>query len=102
MRTVRRTFHFGYSDYIVWVTLNHFICIRVASAAEGAVYEVIAAPQEQPEQAQEERRENPAQGPSDPNSEQQPQGKPRCITSISNYATLIIDICISCALEYMS
>ena len=48
---------------------------------------LIAAPQEQPEQAQEERRENPAQGPSDPSSEQQPEGKPRCITFISNYAT---------------
>ena len=43
-----------------------------------AVYEVIAAPQEQPEQAQEERRENPAQGPLDPSSEQQAEGKPRC------------------------
>jgi len=88
LRTVRRTFHFGYSDCIVSVALNHFICIRVASAAEGAVYEVIAAPQEQPEQAQEERRENPAQGPSDPSSEQQPEGKPRCINLISNYAIL--------------
>ena len=78
--TIHRTFHFGYSDYIVWVALNHFICIRVASAAEGAVFEVIAAPQEQPEQAQEERRENPAQGPSDSSSEQQHEGKPRCMS----------------------
>jgi len=60
------------------------------------VFEVIAAPQEQPDQAQEERRENPAQGPSDPSSEQQPQGKPRCITIISNYATLYIYIYILC------
>ena len=52
------------------------------------MYEVIAAPQEQLEQAQQERRENPAQGPSDPSSEQQPEGKPRCINLISNYATL--------------
>ena len=42
------------------------ICMRVASAAEGTVFEVIAAPQEQPEQALEEMRENPAQGPSNP------------------------------------
>ena len=62
--------YFGCSDYVVWVALNHFICIRVASAAEGAVFEVIAAPQEQPEQAQEERRENPSQGPSNPSSKQ--------------------------------
>ena len=67
-----------FSDCIVYVALNHFICIRVASAAEGAVFEVIAAPQEQPEQAQEDRRENPAQGPSDPSFEQQPEVKPRC------------------------
>ena len=66
--------------------------MHVETAAEGVVYEVIAAPQEQPDQAQEYRRENPAQGPSDPSSEQQPQGKPRCITIISNYATLYIYI----------
>ena len=66
------------------------------------MYEVIAVPQEQPDQAQEERRVNPAQGPSDSSSKQQPEGKPRRITPISNYATLIIDICISCALEYRS
>ena len=42
------------------------------------MFEVIAAPQEQLEQAQEERRENPAQGLLDPSSEQQPEGKPRC------------------------
>ena len=71
-----------------WAALIYFICIRVASATEGTVFEVIAAPQEQLEQAQEERRENPAQGPSDPSSEQQPEGKPRCINLISNYATL--------------
>ena len=58
------------------------------------MFEVIAATQEQPDQAQEDRRENPAQGPSDPSSEQQPEGKPRCITPISNYAILIINICL--------
>ena len=56
------------------------------------MFEVIAAPQEQPDQVQEERRENPAQGPSDPSSEQQPEGKPRYMNPISNYATLIIYI----------
>ena len=34
------------------------MCIRVASAVENVVYEVIAAPQEQPEQAQEESVRN--------------------------------------------
>ena len=42
------------------------------------MFEVIAAPQEQPAQAQEERCENPAQGPSNSSSEQQTEGKPRC------------------------
>ena len=54
--------------------------MHVASAAEGAVFEVIAAPQEQPTQAQEERCEHPAQGPVDPSVEQQAQGKPRSTT----------------------
>ena len=44
------------------------------------MFEVIAAPQEQPDQAQEERRENPAQGPVEPSTEQQLEGKPRSIT----------------------
>ena len=56
---------------------SHIICIRVDAAAEGAMYEVIAEPQEQQGQVQqEERHEHPAQGPAEP--EQQPEGKPRC------------------------
>ena len=80
------------------------MCIRVAAAAEEVVYEVVAEPQAPQEQAQQqETHEHPAQGPVEPSSEQQQsKGKPRCITPISNYATLIIDICISCALEYRS
>ena len=54
--------------------------MHVETATEEVVYKVIAAPQEQPEQAQEERHVNPAQGPSDLSAEQQPKGKPRCIT----------------------
>ena len=43
------------------------------------MYEVVAEPQEMLEQAQqEERRENQAQGPIDPGTEQQSQGKLRC------------------------
>ena len=39
------------------------MCILVATAAEEVVYELVAEPQEPPEQArQEERIENPAQG----------------------------------------
>ena len=58
---------------------SHIICIRVDATAEGAVYEVIAEPQEQQGQIQqEERREHPAQGPAEPSVEQQPEGKPRC------------------------
>jgi len=35
---------------------------------------VVTEPQEQPEQAQEEICEDPAQGPVNPNAEQQPEG----------------------------
>ena len=55
------------------------ICICVAAAAEEIVYEVVAELPEPLEQArQKERRENQAQGPVDPGTEQQSQGKPRC------------------------
>ena len=70
---------------------SHIICIRVDAAAEGAVYEVIAGPQEQQGQVQqEERLEHPAQGPVEPNVEQQPEVKPRCITPNLNYAIYLI------------
>ena len=55
-------------------------CICVAAAVEEVVYEVIAEPQEQPEQAKQEVHKDSAQGPVDPSSEQQPEGKPRCMT----------------------
>ena len=42
------------------------------------MYEVIAEPQEQPEQAKQEVHKDSAQGPVDPSSEQQPEGKPWC------------------------
>ena len=45
------------------------------------MYEVVAVPPEPLEQAQqEERRENLAQGPFHPSTQQQPEGKPRCIS----------------------
>ena len=53
------------------------------------MFEAIATPQEQPEQAQEERRENPAQGPSDPSFEQQPEGSPGARPINLNYGTYI-------------
>jgi len=69
---------------------SHIICIRVDAAAEGAVYEVVAEPPEPLEQAQqEERRENPAQGPVHPSTQQQPEGKPGAHHTISNYDTYI-------------
>ena len=61
------------------------------------MFEVIAAPQEQPEKAQEERRENLAQDPSDPSSEQQPEGKPRCMPYYFKFMTPIY-VFITCAL----
>ena len=56
------------------------------------MFEVIAAPQEQPEQAQEERRENPAQGPPDPSSEQQPEDKPRCTSDYFKLSHLYMSL----------
>ena len=48
------------------------ICIRVAATAEEIVYEVVAEPQEPQGQAlQQEDREEPAQGPIHPRTEQQ-------------------------------
>jgi len=45
-------------------------CIRVAAAAEGAVYEVVAEPQEPQGQApQQEDRGEQVQGPSQPSTE---------------------------------
>ena len=53
------------------------MCTRVAAVAE----EVVAEPPEPLEQAQqEERREIPAQGQVHPSSEQQLEGKPRCMS----------------------
>ena len=52
------------------------ICIRVAAAAEEIVYEVVAEPQGQALQLED--REEPAQGPIHPSTEQQTQGKPQC------------------------
>ena len=57
---------------------SYVICIRVDAAAEGAVYEAIAGPQEQQGQVQQETCEHPAQGPAESSVEQQPEGKPRC------------------------
>jgi len=53
------------------------------------MYEVIAEPQEQSEQAQQEVSKNPAQGPVDPSAEQQPEGKPRSITYYFNLCNVI-------------
>ena len=57
------------------------ICIRVAAATEEVVYEVVAEPQEpQGQAAQQEVRGESAQGPSNPSTEQQTQGKLRCMS----------------------
>jgi len=72
------------------------ICIRVAAAAEEIVYEVVAEPQGQA--LQQEDREQPAQGPIHPSTEQQTQGKPRCTTYYFNFMTPIY-VSITCALH---
>ena len=81
--------------------LSHIICIciRVAAAAEEAIYEVVAEPPEPLEQAQqEERRENQAQGRVDPGVEQQTQGKLRCTSYYFKFMTPKY-VSITCALD---
>ena len=74
----------NYNYKIVFV-LTHIICICVAAEAEEVVYEVVAEPQEPLEQApQQEVREESAQGPTHPSAEQQPEGKPRCMSYYFN------------------
>ena len=64
--------------------------MRVAAAAEEVVYEVVVEPQEPLGQSQqEERRENPAQGPVHPSTQQQPEGKPRCMPYYFKFMTPI-------------
>ena len=53
------------------------------------MYEVIAEPQEQTEQAPQEFREDPAQGPVDTSTKQQPEGKPLSITYYFNLWNVI-------------
>ena len=65
------------------------MCIHIESATEEVVYEVIAEPQEQTEQALQEFRDNPAQGPVDTSTEQQPAGKPRSIIYYFNLWNVI-------------
>ena len=80
---------------------SHIICIyiRVAAAAEEIVYEVAAEPQEPQGQAlQQEDREEPAQGPIHPSTEQQTQGKLRCTTYYFNFMTSVY-ASITCALR---
>ena len=65
------------------------ICIHIESTTEEVVYEVIAEPQEQTEQAPLEFRDDPAQGPGDTSTEQQPEGEPRSITYYFNLWNVI-------------
>ena len=78
-----------FCNYKIHTCISHIlcICIRVAAAAEEVVFEVVTEPQEPLEQ--EEGREIPAQGPVHPSTEQQPEGKPRCITPNSKFIQYI-------------
>ena len=53
------------------------------------MYEVIAEPQEQTEQAPQEFHDDPAQGPEDTSTEQQPEGKPWCTSYYFKFMTPI-------------
>ena len=75
----------AFTRCLICMTFPHyFICIHIESATEEVVYEVIAEPQEQTDQAPQEFRDDSAQGPVDTSSEQQPTGKPRSITYYFN------------------
>ena len=50
---------------------SHIICIRVETATEEVVYEVVAEPQGPQGQAPQKDRGESAQGPSHPSTEQQ-------------------------------
>ena len=78
---VVRVYSLGlFQSYKSYCMHSHVICIRVDTATERAVYEVIAGPQEQRGQVQQENCEHPAQGPAEPSVEQQPEGKLQCIS----------------------
>ena len=80
----------AFTRYLICMTFTHcLICIHIESATEEVVYEVIAEPQEQTEPAPQAFRDDPAQGPVDTSSEQQPAGKPGAHPFISNYDTYI-------------
>jgi len=75
----------AFTHCLICMAFTHcLICIHIESATEEVVYEVIAEPQEQTEQAPQEFRDDPAQGPGDTSTEQQPEGKPRSITYYFN------------------
>ena len=55
---------------LICMTFTHYlICIHIESATEEVVYEVIAEPQEQTEQASQEFHDDPTQGPVDTSTE---------------------------------
>ena len=69
----------AFTHCLICMAFTHcLICMHIETATEEVVYEVIAEPQEQTEPAPQAFRDDPAQGPVDPSSEQQPAGKPRC------------------------
>ena len=80
----------GYFKVATHFCISHGNCIRVETAAEEVVYEVEKAQQE-------ERRENSAQGPVHPSTQQQPEGKPRYMPYYFKFMTPIY-VSITCAL----
>ena len=73
-----------FQNYKSYCMHSHVICIRVDTAAEEVVYEVIAEPQERPEQAQQEVHEQPARGLVDSSSEQRLEDKFQCMSYYFN------------------
>jgi len=68
---------------------SHIICIRVDAAAEGVVYEVIAGPQEQQGQVQQENCEHRPKAQLSPVSSSSPKASPGAHPTILNYVIYI-------------
>ena len=89
-RIVVRVYGLGlFQSYKSYRMHSHVICIRVDAAAKGAVYEVIAGPQEQRGQVQQENFEHPPKAQLSPVSSSSPKASPGVHPIILNYDNYI-------------
>ena len=89
-RVVVRVYDLGlFQSYKSYCVHSHVICIRVDAAAEGAVYEVIAGPQEQRGQARRRIVSTRPKAQLSPVSSSSPKASPGAHPIILNYDTYI-------------